>query len=193
MALAIDGALVPTGVFRGAGAPRDVTVLDYWRWAYSDLLSNTERGVLAEFIVGMLIGAIHRVRAAWDPVDLQTAAGRGVEVKSSAYWQTWHQERPSRIQFSIRPARAWRPETNEFDEEPRRNADVYVFCVLGAPDRGRSDPLDLAEWQFFVAASARLDQQFGEQKTIGLASLATVAQGPLRAEELAAAVGAATP
>ncbi len=102
--------------------------------------------------MGILIGTIDRVRAGWDAVDLQTVTDQGVEVKSAAYWQTWHQERPSRIQFSIRRARAWDPETNEFDEEPRRNADVYVFCVLGTPDGGRPDPLDLAEWQFLVAA-----------------------------------------
>lgn len=28
-----------------------LSVNDFWRWAYSDLLNNTSRGVLSEFIV----------------------------------------------------------------------------------------------------------------------------------------------
>ena len=32
---------------KGAG----ITVLDFWRWAFSDLIDNTQRGVLAEFLV----------------------------------------------------------------------------------------------------------------------------------------------
>ena len=29
----------------------DFAILDYWRWAYSDLLDNAARGVVAEFLV----------------------------------------------------------------------------------------------------------------------------------------------
>lgn len=28
-----------------------LTVQDFWRWAYSDLIDNTQRGVMAEFLV----------------------------------------------------------------------------------------------------------------------------------------------
>jgi hypothetical protein len=170
-----------------------VTVLDYWRWAYSDPLGNTERGALAEFIVGILIGAIRSRRTAWDSVDLLMPTGHGVEVKSAAYWQTWPQERPSRIQFSIRPARAWNPEINDREKEPRRSSDVYVFCVLGSPDSERPDPMDMDAWRFFVAQSTLLDERFGEQKTVGLSSLEKVAQGPVSSENLAAVVHEAMP
>lgn len=33
------------------GSDLDLSIIDFWSWAYSDLLSNTGRGVLAEFIV----------------------------------------------------------------------------------------------------------------------------------------------
>lgn len=29
----------------------DITINDFWSWAYSDLLNNTSRGILAEFLV----------------------------------------------------------------------------------------------------------------------------------------------
>ena len=34
-----------------AGRSMGLTLADFWAWAWSDLLGNTERGVLAEFIV----------------------------------------------------------------------------------------------------------------------------------------------
>jgi hypothetical protein len=38
------------------------TVCDYWRWAYSDLLSNTNRAVFAEYLVGLALGVVDRPR-----------------------------------------------------------------------------------------------------------------------------------
>ena len=29
----------------------ETSILDYWGWAFSDLVGNTERGVLAEYLV----------------------------------------------------------------------------------------------------------------------------------------------
>lgn len=34
---------------RGEGS--GISLADFWRWAYSDLLNNTSRGVMAEFLV----------------------------------------------------------------------------------------------------------------------------------------------
>ena len=33
------------------GSDTSIVLQDFWRWAYSDLLNNTLRGVLAEFLV----------------------------------------------------------------------------------------------------------------------------------------------
>lgn len=33
------------------GSNTSIILQDFWRWAYSDLLNNTHRGVLAEFLV----------------------------------------------------------------------------------------------------------------------------------------------
>ena len=40
----------------------ETNILDYWVWAFSDLVGNTERGVLAEYLVAMAIGAKSPVR-----------------------------------------------------------------------------------------------------------------------------------
>ena len=33
------------------GSSAGISVKDFWSWAYSDLLNNTQRGVMAEFLV----------------------------------------------------------------------------------------------------------------------------------------------
>lgn len=33
------------------GSDAGISVSDFWSWAYSDMLNNTYRGVLAEFLV----------------------------------------------------------------------------------------------------------------------------------------------
>lgn len=65
------------------------TVGEFWRWAMSDLLGNRVRGLLAEFIVGRLLGddTLSHPRMEWDSYDL-LYRGHKIEVKSSAYTQT---------------------------------------------------------------------------------------------------------
>ena len=43
--------LTASDKFTFHGSDLDLSVVDFWSWAYSDLLNNTGRGVLAEFIV----------------------------------------------------------------------------------------------------------------------------------------------
>lgn len=102
----------------------------FWRWAYSDFLSNALRGVLAEFIVAQALGGDSRPRTEWDAYDLITKDGLKIEVKSSAYLQSWQQHRPSTIRFDIGLKRGWDAATNVYASEAGRAADVYVFCVF---------------------------------------------------------------
>jgi hypothetical protein len=60
---------------------RGATVCDYWRWAYSDLLSNTNRSVFAEYLVGLALGVVDRPRVEWDSVDLRYGDHK-IEVKA---------------------------------------------------------------------------------------------------------------
>jgi len=174
--------------FHAAGRPLGFDLLGFWRWSASDLLSNATRGVLAEYLVARALGATDEVRAEWDPVDVTTPDGIRVEVKSSAYIQSWYQARPSRITFSICATRAWDSTTNVLGAQRRRHADVYVFCVLDHRDRATIDPLDVAQWRFFVASTERLNRAAQQQKTIGLAGLKQMGAREARYSELSDAV-----
>lgn len=103
----------------------DATVLDFWRFAMSDLRMNNLRGYLAEFLVAKAIGATGP-RVEWDAYDVLSPDGTRIEVKSSAYMQVWDQRRPSAIRFTGLTGRTWDPRNGE-SPEATFNADVYVF------------------------------------------------------------------
>lgn len=145
---------------------------DFWAWSESDLLSNSTRGLLAEYIVGIALGCTDgTVRREWDAFDLLTHNGLRIEVKSSAYLQSWQQKSASAIKFTVGPATAWFAETNSYAEVRERSADVYVFCLFTTDDRAVADPLDVDQWTFYVAATKHINATIGEQKTITLTSL----------------------
>ena len=170
-----------------AGVSIGATVLDYWRWSGSGLLSNVWRGVLAEFLVARALDVTHAPRVEWEPYDLKTRTGVTVEVKSAAYAQAWKQHRPSNITFDIAARKqVWNAATNETRDlpVPQRLADVYVFCVLGSADRSAddTDPLDLDQWAFFVISRAFLDRERPRQKTIGINALRSLMRRAPRRE-----------
>lgn len=154
------------------GLNTNYNLLDFWRWSVSDLLSNATRGRFAEFIVGTAIGInSENLRDEWDAYDLITDDGIKIEVKSAAYIQSWDQKRFSTISFSIKPTKYWDAETNIYRDEPKRHADVYVFCLLKHKDKNTIDPLKLEQWDFYVLPNYRLDNYQRSQSSITINSL----------------------
>ena len=120
------------------------SLLDFWRWSVSDILSNATRGILAEFIVAQALNAdIANVRNEWDAYDLLTPEKIKVEVKSSAYLQSWEQTDYSKISFSIRAAKPWDWSIDKRSNTPVRSADIYIFCLLKHKDKATVNPLNL--------------------------------------------------
>jgi len=157
--------------FKENGVPIGANLREYWRWSASDLLGNTERGRLAEYIVATAVGVADGVRSGWEPYDVETKSRIRVEVKASAYVQTWGQKTLSKIIFGIRPTRAWDPEQNVFAPDSRRQAHVYVFALLTERDKEIVNPLNLEQWEFYVLRAQILDERARLQKTISLSSL----------------------
>jgi len=175
-----------------SGRPCGPALLDFWRWSASDLLSNATRGIFAEYIVAAAFGLAEQgIRDEWGAYDLKTPEGVTVEVKSAAYIQSWHHDKLSQISFGIRPIRAWDPITNDHAKESRRQAQVYVFCLLDHRDQATIDPLNLDQWRFLVLATSTIEEKLGSQKTIGLTSLLRLDPHEASFEELAEAVRAA--
>lgn len=173
-------ALTGREPFVSGGRPvSGMTVQAFWCWGVSNVIDNVTRGLLAEFIVANAIGVATGVRAAWDAHDLTTANGLKVEVKSSAYLQAWGHRTLSTIRFTIRPTRAWNYETNTLEGVARRQADVYVLCLLKHQDKTTLNALDLDQWEFYVVPRAILDTHCALQKGIGLAQLSALGVTPI--------------
>lgn len=157
---------------KNEGKELNYSLLDFWRWSVSDILSNATRGRFAEFVVATACGInIHNVRDEWSAYDLTTPENIKIEVKSAAYIQSWHQKAYSAISFSTRPAREWDVVTNKFSLTSRRHADIYVFCLLIHMDKSTIDPLNMDQWEFYVVLTTELNNYTRSRYSIGLKSL----------------------
>lgn len=124
------------------------TIGQFWKWAFSDLSLNTTRGILAEFIVGMILGAkMNFAKNDWDPNDLVLEDGTTIEVKSSGYLQTWKQKTLSKIYFGgLKSKNA----IGAYKEKDEYNSQYYVFCVFNAKTDEEYRLLDLSLWEFRI-------------------------------------------
>lgn len=169
------------------------TVGEFWRWAMSDLLGNRNRGILAEYLVGKALGedALSQPRMEWDCYDL-VYRGCRIEVKSSAYIQTWHTdpEKRSKPSYSVPPHECWDARTASNDFARKRHAHIYVFCIFPLdPVDTRRDVLALDAWGFFVTTTAHLEQHITpETASLGIAAVRKICGLPVTYADLKSAV-----
>lgn len=156
------------------GTNTGILIKDFWSWAYSDLIVNTQRGVMAEFLVYSSLSNVPlntQLRENWLPFDVTSPSGRRIEVKSAAYIQAWTPENIfAQIRFDIGKKLAWDNETAAYASEPKRNCDLYVFCLFTAKTKDVSI-LNLDYWDFYVLPTSVLDKKIPEQSGISLSSL----------------------
>jgi len=138
------------------GAP-GMTVGQFWSWAYSDILSNRNRAIFAEFLVGAALSALDHPRVEWDAVDIHYR-GHAIEVKASAYLQRWSQRGPSKIRYDISKKLPDNIVAFPAGTVPSRVADCFVFCLYTVTERSRAFVTDLADWQFYVVATSDLPE-----------------------------------
>jgi hypothetical protein len=165
------------------------SLLDFWQWSGSDLVGNTARGVLAEYIVAKAVGITTAgVREGWAAYDLETDEGIKIEVKSAGFVQSWTQSKLSTIQFGVPKRRGWNPETSIMEDVPKRHADIYVFALLVHREKSTIDPLNLTQWRFYVLPARVLDERTRSQHSITLRTLESLAGPPLDFWQLGARV-----
>jgi hypothetical protein len=183
------GPLVGTEPFLGL----DASVADFWRWAFSDLRGNTLRGVFAEYLVARAVGDPRPLRVDWGNNDVCTRSGVTIEVKCSAYIQSWRQRRASVLTFGRLAGREYDEISGTYSTERRVRADVFVFAVQTQREPAEYDIFDLGHWRFWVATAdavrARIAEVPGTKNpTVGKTWLRQNAAGPVSYPQLAAAV-----
>ena len=150
--------------FSGQSSYPNLDVLGFWKWSYSNLLTNTTRGILAEFLVASSLGLNKKPREVWKEYDLKLKSGVKIEVKSSAKYQVWKQDRPSKFEFDISKKKL--DNTVASSSKPDRRADIYVFCALNAIEL-----MNLDNWDFYVLQTEHINERCGDQQKISLSSL----------------------
>ncbi len=139
-------------------------VSDFWRWSGSNLLDNTYRGMLAEFLVARALELDSIARAEWGLYDLLYGDTK-IEVKSSAYVQSWEQKELYSPRFDIHvPVSAG-----------KRQSDIYIFSLLNEKERDKVDPLDLGQWDFYIVKTSVIDSTFDTQKSVSLSLIEPIA------------------
>ena len=120
---------------------------------------------MAEYLVAKAIHASTDIRNDWDDYDLSTSDGIKVEIKSSAYIQSWKQNGLSRPLFSIKKSL---PTWDYFSKNKQRYADVYVFCLLAHKDKETVNPMDVSQWEFYIIRTDELDRDLPDANSISL-------------------------
>lgn len=155
----------------------EYSLLNFWQWSLSDILSNATRGRFAEFIVGTAIELdVKNLRNEWDAYDLTTKDGIKIEIKSASYIQSWHQFEYSSISFSIKPAKHFDAENELSRGEAKRHADIYIFCLLKHKEQDTIDPLKMEQWHFYVVPTYKLDDYTRSKSSITLNSLKKIVE-----------------
>ena len=167
-----DGSIIPAKIppdrpFVGGEETSlsGVAILEYWQWAYSGIVGNTDRGNLAEFLVAKALDIPVDVRNDWDDVDLITESGITIEVKSSSYVQSWKQKKVYTPRFSVKRTL---PTWDYSSTTKQRYADIYVFCLLAHVDKETINPMDVSQWEFYALRTDAIDRDLGDAKTISL-------------------------
>jgi hypothetical protein len=149
---------------------------------------NIVRGVLAEFLVKLAVKDTSEIRAACSNHDIVMPPDVTIEVKASAYLQSWPQPALSNIGFSGLRGRPWL-EDGSFGLERVLRSDVYVFAIHTCRIPDHYDPLDVSQWEFRVLARAQLEEHGG--RSIQLTLLDRIAPHRFAWKDLREAVQAA--
>jgi len=136
---------------------------DFWSWNGSDLLNNSMRWKLAEYIIAVSLWLDNLYRIEWDEYDLIYNKLK-IEIKSWAYIQSWEQEKYSNIILWIKP-------TNNWNWILKRQSDIYIFAILKCKDSKIINPMNLEQWEFYIIKTEILNNKLWWQKTIWLNSL----------------------
>ncbi|MDE0046939.1 MAG: hypothetical protein OXU19_13940 [bacterium] len=155
----------------------DRSVDNFRRWVLSDWKSPTTRALLAEYYVRIATGTDSEGADDFNYVDIVLEDGSTIEVKATALLQPARNNKLERssAKFAI-GKKSWAWDDRSWDwlpspDAPKRWADCYVLCLENMDDPTRYDPLDLAQWEFFVIPTFTIDEVFGDQKSVTVGRL----------------------
>lgn len=170
----------------------DGRLLDFLSWAYSDLCDDVNKGIFAEWLVAKILGINTSRRYLWANSDLETDCGIRIEVKASAYWQSWKALNPdgttkdlSKVVFQpdnkIRFSGLVAKDTidNHSQEFGALKSHYYCFCFHTEKNYDAWNAMDLSKWELYLVAAKDI-----KTKSVSLKWLRQNEYGPFSPVEL---------
>ena len=180
-------------------------VVDFWRWAFGNLNEDTLKGLFAEWLIGRILGLDLQLggRNGGTNSDLFLDDGTRVEVKSTAYWQSWklytengrplkneeidhrHWERLKKpLRFNVKRTQ---DAVDRTGTEKQLWSDIYVFAAQHEKDPEAWDILDMRQWRFYCLTQEEvlaLPQSFAEDRLFQFCPALTAAELSIRARAM---------
>ncbi len=157
----------------GPPSLQNVALVDFWRWAFSDLCDDDIKGIFAEWLVHKLLGVESSRRVSWANSDVVTAGLVTLEVKATSYWQSWKvinqhgqpyakplYEVPaddSKVRFGGLAARD-STRAADMSTSPVLKSQLYVCAFQHEKDITRWNAMDLSQWEFYILRAQELAQ-----------------------------------
>ncbi len=131
-----------------------LNVLSFYRWAFGDLTEqDSDIGMLAEYLVGDLLGCLPPTRKVQAPFDLIMKAGTTLEIKATTH---------KRVKKGRTPYYCWDVSTqSEMLKGNRQIADYWIFLIATFPRETSRTPrvvqaFDLKNWSTYVVTGEKL-------------------------------------
>jgi hypothetical protein len=138
-----------------------MSVLEFWRWAFADLCDDDIKGWFAEWLIGLLLGLPQTRRISWGDSDHVTPEGVRIEVKASAYWQSWKLIEMDGAAKLVEAVPSNQNPGVSFGSLRTKNSvvyksDLYVFAFQRERDPQLWNALDLTQWEFYALTRDQL-------------------------------------
>ncbi len=138
------------------GNDTGLTVLEFWRWYYSDLLDNKAR--VAEYLLLKALGFSGANDSRfWSPHNVIYKGSR-IEIRTAAYMKSSNDDEPSDKHIRHIDIRA-------------KDCQAYLFCLLPGKTKETADPLILDNWEFYIIPAWYLELECGKNITITMSKV----------------------
>ncbi len=161
-----DKHLVGDECFTLNGEGTQLTILDFWRWHFSEIYDLQSK--MAEYIVAKALGLKEAQNAGdWTLYDI-LYRGKRIEIKETAYFHAWQtDEEPKSRQRTFGITKAYDKYQDSTSELKRQN-DIYVFCLNTGETKAESYPLELKNWEFYIVPTSVINDVCKDGKSISL-------------------------
>lgn len=150
-------------------------ILDFWKYKYSNVWNIQE--YIAEFLIEKALGLEKSQNTdSWTLYDINYRNKR-IEIKETSFYHPWNENGNISNQrvFGITMANSSYENSLEENKFERQN-DLYVFCLNIGTTKEESNPMNINNWEFYVAPTKIINDTCGNNKTISLGKVKNIAK-----------------